>query len=78
MREESLRMSCDKDNETGMLQKRKNISIFDRYIDEIKFLIDLGLTISKTYEKILIKLPENKKQISYNGFYKFCIRRKII
>jgi len=67
-----------RDNETGVLQKkRKNASIFDEHLEEIKCLLDFGLSILKTYEKILEKLPNNKTS-SYNGFYRFCQRRGII
>jgi len=67
----------DEKKETCVLRKRGKASVLDCHVDEIRYLLNFGLSFAKTYDKILEKLPSNK-QISYNGFYRFCKRNRLM
>lgn len=52
-------------------------SILDLHRDEIKNLIKIGVSVRSTWSIITNKIPLNNP-ISYDGFYKYCKRKKII
>ena len=66
MREESLKMGCDKKNETGVLQKRK----MDYFKDEIAYLRNIEVSTRNIWRIINAKLPEYAK-ISQSAFYEY-------
>lgn len=52
-------------------------SILDLHKDEIKQLIQIGVSIRSAWCIIKNKIPLDNP-ISYDGFYKYCKRKKII
>ncbi len=73
MREKSLKIGCNKNNETGVLQNNNRSSIFDYHFNEIKELRKLDLSISSVFKIIKNKLPSYGA--TYNGFYRYCKRK---
>ena len=66
MREKSLKIGCNKNNETGVLQKRK----MDYFKDEIAYLRNIEVSTRNIWRIINAKLPEYAK-ISQSAFYEY-------
>jgi len=53
------------------------VSVLDLYKDEIEKLIQMGVSVRSAWSIIINKIPIDNP-ISYDGFYKYCKRKKII
>ncbi|WP_331775006.1 hypothetical protein [Sulfurospirillum sp. 1612] len=63
-----------KNNITKRKQKPGKKSVLDDYIDEIKMYLEMDVGIASIW-KILSNKNLKNKNITYNGFYKYCKRR---